>query len=78
MSHGISGRYYLRVVILAWRCLSSVNSFDKIKICAIFCSNVTLLCGIVQQFLFSGEFGGIFLSDSPCRSLQDYGLYTLL
>ena len=78
MSHGVSGRYYLRVVISAWRCLSGVNYIDKINI----------LCSILQHcyfrvwnysaFLFSGEFGGIFVSDSPYRSLQDCGLYTLL
>jgi len=42
MSHGVCGRYYLRVVILAWRCLSGINYFDKINIFAIFCSIVTL------------------------------------
>ena len=57
-------------VILAWRRLSGVNYFDKIKI----------LCNILQHCyfrlwnysaeIFSGEFGGIFLSDSPCWSLR--------
>jgi len=42
MSHGISGTYYLRVVILAWRCLSGVNYFDKINI----------LCNILQHCYF--------------------------
>jgi len=46
--------------------------------CTVFCNIVTLECGIIQQFLFSGEFRGIFLSDSPYRSMQDCGLYTLL
>jgi len=32
MSHGISGRYYLRVVIVACRRLSGVNYIDKINI----------------------------------------------
>ena len=77
MSHGISGRYYLRVVILAWRCLSGVNYFDRWTLCAIFCNSVTVECVIIQQFSSGGEFGGTFLCDSPCRPLHDCGLYTL-
>ena len=77
MSHGISGRYYLRVVILAWRCLSGVNYFDRWTLCAIFCNSITVECVIIQQFSSGGEFGGTFLCDSPCRPLHDCGLYTL-
>ena len=64
-------------VILAWRRLSGVNYFDRWRLFAIFCNSITVECVIIQQFSSGGEFGGTFLCDSPCRPLDDCGLYTL-
>ena len=66
MSHGISSRYYMQGVILAWRCLSGVSYIDRSRVCAMFCNSITVECLICTAVIIWWWIGGHI---SMCQSL---------